>query len=285
MKSFGNSFYLPTEEVGKFMKDGAMNNQEGIYLYGKADPSAKKFLPPPLEVPNPDDLMFYLYIVNIREPTFGPWYMEGGIGLMANYGDISGLYFLNLQLCGPGALMGAFSGREGSGLPKKICDKIVVERTGDYGHCYMERGGVRLVEVELEMGSYNVPDMRFGPEGANERPGEIIQSGGCFLHRYKMDAPTFKDMELIFYDSFIKYDTWEPATATITLNSTLDDPYGEIEVTQVLGAAWSKCDNGVNGNSTLYRYPEEEVPEVTRYLLAGRYDRSTMCSGSQTYDF
>lgn len=273
------------EDLDNFMEGAAMNSQDGIFLYGIADPSVKKFLPPPLELADPENPLLYLYIVNIREPTFGPWYMEGGIGVVAKYGDKSGVYFFNLQLSGPNALMGAFTGREGSGLPKKICEKIVVERTGKVGHCYIERKGVRLVDVELEIGSYNVPELILGPEGAGEKPGELIVDGGCLLHRYRMDGADFKDMELIFYDSFVKYYAWEPASATVTLTSSLDDPYGEIPLVTVLGAAWAKCDDGVRGNTTLYRYPDDQIPEAMRYLLAGRFDRSTMCKGTQTYGY
>ena len=70
--------------------------------------------------------------------------MEGSIGLMARYEERVGLYFLNLQLSGPGALMAVFTGREGAGLPKKLCERMVVERTDTYGHCRIERNGVRI---------------------------------------------------------------------------------------------------------------------------------------------
>ena len=68
-----------------FLKDAAMNNQEGIFLSGITDRSVQRLLPPPLELADPENPIFYLYIVNIREPTFAPWYMEGGIGVIARY--------------------------------------------------------------------------------------------------------------------------------------------------------------------------------------------------------
>ena len=280
-----SSYFVPVEKMGDFLKNGAMNSQEGIYLFGIADPSVKRLLPPPLELPDPKNPMFYLYIVDIREPTFAPWYMEGGIGVMAKYGEKIGVYFFNLQLSGPGALMGAFIGREGSGLPKKLCERIVVERTGEYGHCYIERKGVRLVDVELEMGRYNEPSAKFGPENcADATGGYISEGGGCLLHKYRMDGGSFKDMELIFYDSPTRYYSWEPATATVKLASSIDDPYGEISLVTVLGAAWSVCDNWVKGTSVLYRYPQEHTAETMQYLFMGRYDQSLLCRAHQIYE-
>ena len=278
-----SSYFMPIEKLANFMSGAAMNTQEGIYVYGLTDPSVKKLLPPPLELADADNPMFYIYIVNIREPTFAPWYLEGGIGVLAKYGDKVGVYFFNLQLSGPGALMGAFTGREGSGLPKKLCERIVVERNGDYGHCFIERKGVRLVDVELEIGQYNNPALSMGTENCNNVPGGMIAEGGCLLHRYRMDGG-FKDMDIIYYDSPTRYYSWEPATAVVKLNSSVDDPYGEIPPLNILGATWAKCDNYVKELSIVYRYPEDKTAEAMQYLFTGRYDQSLLGKAAQIYE-
>ncbi|MEA5013862.1 MAG: acetoacetate decarboxylase family protein [Candidatus Limiplasma sp.] len=279
------SYFVPAQKLAGFMDGGAMNSQEGLYLFGIADPSVKRLLPPPLELADDRKPMFYVYIVNIREPTFAPWYLEGGIGVMARYKERTGLYFFNLQLSGPGALMGAFAGREASGLPKKLCQRIVVERTDARGHCCIERDGVRLVDVELEIGRYNDPSFHVEQEGCQEAPGGILTQGGCLLHKYRLDGG-FKDMELIYYDSPTRYYAWEPAAATLTLASSPDDPWGDIPVVSVLGAGWAKCDNSVRGTSLLYRYPQDPATalDTMQYLYAGRYDRSLLCRGHQRYE-
>lgn len=280
-----SSFFVPQEKLQGMRRSAAMNSQEGMYLYGLTDPSVKRLLPPPLELADPEHPMFYLYIVDIREPTFAPWYMEGGIGVMAKYGDKTGVYFFSLQLSGPGALMGAFTGREGSGLPKKLCEKIVVERTDEYGHCYIERKGVRLVDVELTIGQYNLPDFHIDVENcAGVEGGLLAEGGGCLLHKYRQENGAIKDMELIFYDSPTRYYAWEPATATVKLASSIDDPWGEIPLTTVIGAAWSVNDNAVRGTSLLYRYPDDLAAEASQYLFTGRYDRCMLCSKHQRYE-
>ena len=280
-----NSYFLLADQIKNLMKEGAMNSQDGIYLYGLTDKSVEKFLPPPLELADPDNPMFYLYIVNIREPSFAPWYLEGGIGLLAKYGDKIGVYFFSLMLSGPGALMGAFTGREGSGLPKKTCETIIVERTGNYGHCCIERLGVRLVDVELEIGNYNIPDLKLGMEGCADIPGGmLVEEGGCLLHKYRMDDGAIKDMDLIYYHSPSRYYSWEPASATMTLASSINDPWGEMPPVTVLGAAWAVSDNWVKGTSVLYTYPDESVSEAMQYLFAGRYDVSMLCKKHQHYE-
>lgn len=278
------SYFIPKEKLAACMQAAAMNSQEGLYLYGITSPEVKRLLPPPLELVDPANPMFYLYIVDIREPTFAPWYMEGGIGVLAKYGKYTGVYFFNLQLSGPGALMGAFTGREGSGLPKKLCDRIVVERTDEYGHCFIERDGVRLVEVELEIGKYNDPAFQQEQENCQAKAGGFTTGGGCLLHRYRLgDNANFEDLKIIYYDSPTRYHSWEPATATVKLASSINDPYGEIPLVSVSGAGWSKCDNWVRSMSGIYTYPPEEAANAMQYLYSGRYDRSLLCTAHQHY--
>jgi len=280
-----SSYFVPKEKMTGFMTGLAMNNQEGVYLYGGADPSLKKLLPAPLELLDPDNPILYIYMVNIREPSFGPWYLEGGIGTLAKYGETVGMYFFNVQLSGPGALMGAYVGRESAGLPKKLCERIVVERTDDHGHCCIERGGVRLVDIELEMGQYNNPAYQLGLEKCSEVEGGVVSEGGCLLHKYSVDAGTgANDLELIYYNSPTRYHSWEPATATVKLASSIDDPWGEIPLKEVYGAAWSVCDNWINGTSSLYRYSKDEADDAMQTLFTGRYDRSLLGIGRQIYE-
>lgn len=279
------SYFIPTEKLKDHMKGAAMNSQEGVYLMGRTDPDVKRLLPPPLELNNPDQPEFYIYVVNIREPTFSPWYMEGGLGVLAKYQDKVGVYFLSLMLSGPGAFMGAMTGRESSGLPKKLCEKILVERTDDCGRCVIERNGARLLDLELEFGGkYNDPDTWLEQENCHNHEGGQVTEGGCLLHKYHQDMRGKKvDFELIYYDSPTRYYSWEPATAACELGYSIDDPWSEITVRDVIWAGWARNDNFVRKNSSLYRYPEEEWPDLMQYLYTGRYDRCLLCREHQRY--
>ncbi|MCL1855773.1 MAG: acetoacetate decarboxylase family protein [Clostridia bacterium] len=278
------SYHMPKEKMTGFTRNMAMNTQEGLYLYGVADPGIQRLLPPPLELSDPNFPLFYLYAVNIREPTFAPWYLEGGVGVLAKYGEKTGIYFFSLQLSGPGAEATAMVSREKFGLPKKLCERILVERNDAYGHCYIERGGVRLADVELEMGRYNVPAFHAEGEKCQGAAGGIVSEGGCLLHRYRLDDNAVKDMELVYYNSPTRCYTWEPASATVRLSSSVNDPWGEIPLISVLGAAWCKCDNAIRGTSVIYRYPQDAAEDAMQYLFAGRYDRSLLCGGHQRYE-
>lgn len=275
------SYVISSEEFGGFMKDPAMNNEEGVYVFFQTDPGMAALLPPPLTLASPENPLGFIYIVNIREPTFAPWYMEGGLAVLARYGEHEGMYFFNLQLSGPGALMGMVSGREGSGLPKKLCDKIGVERLENSAHAFIERHGVRLVDVELEIGKYNDPIM--DAMHAGKGPG-VEEQGGCLLHRYELrGTPDITNMRLTYYESPTLYHTWEPAAATIRMGSSMDDPWAEVPVIRVLGGAYSINSNRVANTYELKAYADEEAMEVMRYLYTGRYDRCCLCKEHQRY--
>ncbi len=278
-----SSYFIPREQIYSFMNPGALNNQEGLYISWETDPAvARRVLPPPLELLDPAHPIALVYVVNIREPTFAPWYMEGGLSLLCRYGDIVGVYFLNLQLSGPGALMGLCSGRERSGLPKKMCERIVVERNGDCASAVIERRGRRIFSVEVEMGGYNDPLMEvmrkdYGP-GYQER-------SACLLFQYDYGkAPeghaTFPKMRLVNYNSVTDFQTWEPAHVTsLHMEPSLDDPWAELVVVKLLGAGYSVNSNWIPGISPLAQFEGDEADSLISYLFSGRWDRSTLVTG------
>lgn len=98
------SYFIPAEDLGNFMKGGAMNWQYGIQFYGLTNAEkARSMVPWPLEVIEENgETIFYAYVVNIREPTFAPWYMEGGIGLMPDWGTKPGSIFWACSCPAPG---------------------------------------------------------------------------------------------------------------------------------------------------------------------------------------
>ena len=283
-----NETFVPKKQLENFMKDGAMNSQYGVQVYLRLDAEkAQALLPPPLKVVMTDGgALGYIYVVNIREPTFGPWYMEGGLGVMAEYNGIQGLHFMGLMLSGPGALMGMCSGREGSGLPKKLCERIHVERFDDRGHCWIERNGVRLLDVKLKMGSANEAMMEqyTSDKAGCSRENPATTGGGCLLFRYQLRGGAFKNMEMLKYESPTRFYAWDTASAEVALTSTADDPWGDLPVTGVIGAGWMVSDNWVTSLDVVHTYPDDEPMEVMQYLFSGRYDRCTLGREHQTYE-
>jgi len=282
------SYFVEREMLNAFMKGAAMNDEEGLYIFWETDPTvARRILPPQFKLADPEHPVVYSYFVNIREPTFAPWYMEAGIGIIgARYKEISGLYFCNLQLSGPGAQMGLLSGREMSGLPKKSCEKIVVERNDDIAHTVVEAKGRRIFEAEIEIGSYNEPMMEAVYSGIV--PGASA-GGYCFLFKYDIDRGsdnrlTLPKATLIGYDSVTDYKSWEAASIkSISMEPSLDDPWSELIVVKPLGAAYSINSNWIRGTDALATFEGKESDGLFSYLFAGRFDRSTICTGHQRY--
>jgi acetoacetate decarboxylase len=280
------SFFIPREQIYPFFNPGEMNNQEGLYLCWETDPTlARRVLPPQLTLLDPEHPLATVYVVNIREPTFTSWYMEAGLMLLCRYGETAGGYFLNLQLSGPGAAMGMCSGREFSGLPKKICERIVVERTGDSAHALIESKGRRIFDVDVELGAYNDPRMEqlYG----DAAPGRQSR-GSCLLFQYQRGFGdghlTFPKMSLFNYDNVSDYQTWERASIkSVSMEPSLDDPWAELSVVKPIGAAYSKNSNRVLGVSKLADFEGSEAGNLISYLLSGRWDRSTISGGSQRY--
>jgi acetoacetate decarboxylase len=277
------SYFIPREQLRTFMNPGAMNNEEGLYIAWETDPAvARRVLPPPLDLLDPAHPTAMVYVVNIREPTFAPWYMEGGISLICRYGETIGAYFMNLQLSGPGAHMGLCSGREAAGLPKKMCERIIVERNGDWASALIERKGRRIFSVEVEMGGYNDSVMEAMRKGYG--PG-YRERGACFLFQYEYgQAPDghciFPKMRLVHYDSVTDFQTWEPACIkSLQMEPSLDDPWSELAVVKLLGAGYSINSNWVAGVSLLTQFEGEEADSLFSYLFSGRWDRSTLVTG------
>jgi acetoacetate decarboxylase len=276
------SYFIPREQIYSFMNPGAMNNQEGLNFWWETDPAAARHvLPPPLDLVDPAHPIAMVYVVNIREPTFAPWYMEGCIMLMCRYGETGGVYLLNLQLSGPGAQMGLCSGRE-TGLPKKVCERIVVERNGDWTRALIESKGRRIFSAEAEMGAYNDPLME--DMFKNAGPGYQDRST-CMVFLYERgQGPgghiTFPKMLLLNYDSITDYQSWEPACIkSLQMEPSLDDPWAELSVVKPLGAYYSISSNRVLGVTPLAEFEGDEADSLISYLFSGRYDRSTLVTG------
>ena len=280
------SYFVPRERIYSFFNASAMNNEEGLYIYWETDPAvARRVLPPMFKLTDPRHPVAVAYVVNIREPTFAPWYMEGGLYLLCQYRETMGVYFLNLQLSGPGAQMALASGREFSGLPKKVCERIVVERNGGSAHAFIEAKGKRIFDAQVEVGAYNDPELEKWnlPKAAGQ------QRGSSFLFQYKFGHAadghmTFPSMSLMNYDSVTDYQTWEPARIdSITMEPSLDDPWAEIAVVKPLGAGYSINSNRLASVSPIAEFEGKEADALIPYLFSGRWDHSTITTGHQRY--
>ncbi len=113
----------------------------------KADASlTRQLLPPPLEQsPVPGGLMF---IAEYGDTNLGPGYREAALFLRCSYEGTPGNYCLSMPIDSEPARL--HNGRDIYGFPKKAAT-IHFERNGNTARGWVERHGVRFVELSVEL--------------------------------------------------------------------------------------------------------------------------------------
>lgn len=271
------SFVMTPDEMkafkqGEYLTKGAvLGGFEGLYVSWQTDPQAvKKVLPTPLDMVFP---IATAYVANIANANYAVPYLEAGIGVPAVYKGAMGFYFINFQLKGDGALMATFLGRENGGIPKKFADEMILKKDGNSVKAYVERGGARLIDIDAEIGKYNTPDATKLFESF--APGAVAE-GSNFLYKFDVnqnpDGRTeFSDLRLRQSSSKSYIKEFLPATCKVTLQSTQNDPWGELPVVNVLGGGYTKLDMHLVADKTLC---EVDMNEVLPKLLRGKFDQS-----------
>jgi Acetoacetate decarboxylase len=284
---YNESFKMSTEDIKSSKAAGTpidtgliLNQEEGMFVSWLTKPEkVEKILPPPLKMLAP---IATVYVANIQETNFGPAYLESCLIVPALYNDTPGAYLVSLLLTGPGAQMATYLGRDVYGLPKKFADKINITRMGDSVRAYVERGGVRIIDVELEIGEYNTPDAE-EMFGAN-KPGALVE-GDSYFCKFNIDQDetgkfNFSNARLIHNKIKTLYKEWLPCTAKVALQPSANDPWAELEVVQVLGAGYSKYDLHMFYARELAKMDTEEV---VPYLLKARYDSDIIGKPTRTF--
>ena len=113
----------------------------------RTDPNVvQTILPKPL-VPA-DEPLGWAFVARYPETNFGLSYSEGALFLKAVYKGEPGWYCLALPVDNDMALV---AGRESSGFPKKMAEKITLERTGNHVMGSVIRRGVEVLHIEAEL--------------------------------------------------------------------------------------------------------------------------------------
>lgn len=255
-----------------FGKISLMKNQEGIYLAYLTDPAAiAKVLPAPLKpfsVP-----VVTVSVCHVKEPTFADDYYEAILGVYCTYGTQLGLYPIGLVLGGTGAEMAVQCGRDNGSIPKKLGSEFVIRRNNDHVTAQVCRRGTELVNIDLKIGEYN--NAMTGMLYQFPEAGKKTYGGGFYFH---LDREPDKEGKSHFQNDALlqnlceyNYHSWEPGFATIQLQSSIDDPWGELPVRTVVGGAYSSNDLMVH---KLNLCEELDADVLAPYLLTARYDRT-----------
>lgn len=277
------SFVVSNEDVKNFLKSPSMNDQEGIgFAYATDEATLASLIPAPLKLMAP---VVCGYVVHMGKPTFGGPYLEQSLFALVSYKDkMMGAYPLTLLLHGPGAESGVIAGREGTGIPKKLADSIDLRRMDNHATASVARHGQTLMNVSWDAGELNDPSImqQFAGTLALGKEAEM----NSFFYRYDINQHDdgtnhFSNVQLVATQLRSLADQVEPGSLSIEMNSTPDDPFGELKVLKPLGAAWFHFDTSVMFNTLTLDTVDTDA--TMPKLLTGRYDRSFFNPKSTAY--
>ncbi|MDO4891305.1 MAG: acetoacetate decarboxylase family protein, partial [Coriobacteriaceae bacterium] len=170
-----------------------------------------------------------------------------------------------------GAYQALYFGREMAGMPKKICDDVIVELGEETASATIVKSGVEVLKCQLQIGEYNTPA---GNEmfGANV-PGQPFHQDS-FLMKFNLEQYDdghigFENGRMLVTENDTCYEYWKPATAEIQLSECADAPWASLPVAQVLAAGVGKYSMY---NFITYKIGEFDAEENAPYLLRARFD-------------
>lgn len=153
-------------------------------------------------------------------------YDGGSLSLLAEFEGTPGSAGVNMWMNSEAAVL---FGRDVLGEPKKLCrSDLVVE--GDRAYAWIERGGVRIIEVEADLG----PDLG---------PSSFVRHAYNYRSRQSVDGFHLAGPAVLTRSDFAtQVFEHRQGPGRITLRSTVHDPLAEIEVLEVIGADYQVHD-------------------------------------------
>jgi acetoacetate decarboxylase len=240
-------FVREWSEVWKFARAGQFMGQftgaEMLLVSYRTDPkTVTAVLPRPLRPA--DDPLAAAFVARYPETNFGLTYNEGGLFVAAEYRGERGWYCLSMPVDDDTAMIG---GRERHGFPKKIADRISLDRDGPHVCGSVVRNGVELLRIEGEFTDPQPADLHLMGAPAVDPDGRPCEKVVSFLFKYfpAADGSAFEHLP----DLIRQVTLFRPRPGLLTgetkieLSSTARDPLGEIPVRQIVAAEYGVFDN------------------------------------------
>jgi acetoacetate decarboxylase len=180
-------------------------------------------LPPPLE---PADAPRVRAMVGRWQSNCVGDFFGGAIYVAARHDGVDGDYVLAMYMDND---VPTIYGRDLFGEPKKLA-RSALHRSGDAFHAWLERGGVRLMELHAQLPTESGP---FEARGVNFN----------FKARPAADGSGLEEDAILTRAEFqtIGRSAREGA-GSVVLRGTVHDPLDELPVVSVLGASFVECD-------------------------------------------
>jgi acetoacetate decarboxylase len=195
----------------------------------------KRLLPPPLQpADSPGGLMF---IANYPKTNLGPGYREAALFLKCKYQGEAGSYCLSMPIDSEEDRM--HNGRDIFGFPKKMAS-IHLEKTGQEVHGWVERKGIRFVDIKANL-TNTLPEMpKLGPTFLFKGMPRIDLKPG-------FDGPVF----LCRHQTEIECKKLEIGSAKINFQESASDPWAEVEIVKIIIAFYLVSDNTMQPGKAL----------------------------------
>ncbi len=222
-------FVKTGEELDRYYRLGVRKftgaRMMGVMFETEPEVTAR-LLPPPLEQADaPGGLIF---IADYPVTNLGPGYKEAALFVRCKYRGEAGSHCLSMPITNEARM---HNGRDVFGFPKKLAD-IHLEKEGGRVHGWVERTGVRFVEIEVTL-SDTIPELPpMGPTFLFKAMPRADLTPG-------FDGPVF----LVAQETEIAARRIELGAADLTLRPSENDPWMEIGDPKVTAAFYLESDN------------------------------------------
>lgn len=203
---------------------------EVLHAVYRTDPAVvARVLPKPLRMAEPIAVAF---VAHYPETNFGPGYNEGALFVQAALGREIGLYCLAMPVDDDMAMA---AGREVFGFPKKMAERITLEKTGTRILGRVVRKGIEILKIETNADSPAEPD-DLGAMGAAavDDTGQPCRQVVSFLFKFFM-RPDLKGFD--YLPRLIRQATLlrpraelKRGSGSVVVRSSACDPLGAIPV-------------------------------------------------------
>lgn len=225
-------------------------------LYISKPETIQKILPPPLEAGKEGIVL--VFVAEYPESNFGVSYNEAAMFVQASFpgeqGKIDGVYCPCMYVDDDVAMIG---GREIYGLPKKIA-KIGLKKEGDKVTGTLERGEIKIVDMEATLTAKAEGTMGFGP---------------TFSLRI-FPSPNVEGLsmaEILSIDITTEAKEVHTGTGTLKFEKSEADPLYEIEPVMQMGMIYTIGTPKMSKGTVLLRAMGEDTEKYLPFVYSRSY--------------
>jgi acetoacetate decarboxylase len=205
--------------------------------------SAREILPKPLSLPKVP--LVTVYVAKYPETNFGCIYNEGALSLHCDYKNERGLYCLSMPVDDDMAMVG---GREQFGYPKKMADRITLEKADNHVIGSVVRKKEEILRIECDLIKELPPDFLHDSwVQTKDWDGMPCYRIISFLHKYfaSPDGMSFDYLPRLIREPvlFRKKGEVLEGRGEVKVSSSAFDPLGALPVKEIKDMSYGKWHN------------------------------------------